>query len=196
MWGYCSVRLFVCRCLSGLRSKSCFLFLRVVVLSKSCFLLSHEALRLQQCPPFSLPLLVLLSKPCFHFLRGLHCRNLAVLSPCDSVVKILLPAAVLNKAQKARTCAVFVQGNRLWERNFSSERPADEYFMFILVPKPFVSGAFPIASVCPKCRNCRDDICHFACCRLSEAQKTFVWLSFPFVSACRSERHFACCRFK
>ena len=116
--------------------------------------------------------------------------------PGGSVVKILLPAAVLNKAQKARTCAVFVQGNRLRERNFSSERPADEYFMFILVPKPFVPGAFPIAAVCPKCRNCRDDICHFACCRLSEAQKTFVWLSFPFVSACRSERHFACYRFK
>jgi hypothetical protein len=85
--------------------------------------------------------------------------------PGGSVVKILLPAAVLNKAQKARTCAVFVQGNRLRERNFSSERPADEYFMFILVPKPFVPGAFPIAAVCPKCRNCRDDICPFACCR-------------------------------
>ena len=149
-----------------------------------------------QCSPFCLPLLILLSKPCVHFLRVVHCRNLAVLSPCDSVVKILLPAAVLNKAQKARTCAVFVQGNRLRERNFSSERPADEYFMFILVPKPFVPGAFPIAAVCPKCRNCRDDICHFACCRLSEAQKPFVWLSFPFVSACRSERHFACFRFK
>ena len=79
----------------------------------------------------------------FPFPPGLHCWNLAVLSPCDSVVKILLPAAVLNKAQKARTCAVFVQGNRLRERDFSSERPADEYFMFILVPEPFVPERFP-----------------------------------------------------
>jgi len=134
----------------------------MIALSKSCFLLSHEALRLQQLSPFCLPLLVRFTV-----------EILLPFPPCGSVVKILLPAAVLNKAQKARTCAVFVQGNRLRERNFSSERPADEYFMFILVPEPFVSGAFSIAAVCPKCRNCRDDICHFACCRLSEAQKTF-----------------------
>ena len=173
-------------------SKSCFLFLRVVPLSKSCFLLRPKC--------GGIAVFAFLSAAAYFIVETLLPFPPGASLPescwCDSVVKILLPAAVLNKAQKARTCADFVQGNRLRERNFSSERPADEYFMFILVPKPFVPGAFPIAAVCPKCRNCRDDICHFACCRLSEAQKTFVWLSFPFVSACRSERHFACCRFK
>ena len=151
-------------------------------LPKFCFLLSHEALRLQQLPPFSLPLLVRFTV-----------EILLPFSPSGSAAEILLPAAVLNKAQKARTCAVFVQGNRLRERNFSSERPADEYFMFILVPKPFVPGAFPIAAVCPKCRNCRDDICHFACCRLSEAQKPFFrTVSRPHLLAGAKGLLFAC----
>ena len=142
VWGYCSVRLFVYRCLFYCRNPASFSsgWFRCQNLASCCRPKCWGCCSIRLfacCRSYGLR-----SKPCFLFLRGLHCRNLAVLSPCDSVVKILLPAAVLNKAQKVRT-----YGRETFRLNV---RRMNTLCLF-LVPEPFVPGAFPIAAVCPKC---------------------------------------------